>query len=816
MAVLPALALAAAVSAQAYEPDAAAFEASVKPFLTKSCVLCHNSKMKTGGLDLEAFPTAASIAQDSHAWEKVLGKLRSHEMPPVGLPRPDETEVAAVTAWIEKELDRADLERPPDPGRVTARRLNRTEYDNTIRDLLGLDLRPAQDFPQDDSGYGFDNIGDVLSISPLLMERYMNAAEKVSRAALFGVPAAKPTLVKLTARTGKVQPSTTPLFDYDKTGLTLANAVTATFRAPVAARYVFRALLGGARPLGSEAVEVALWVDGVQVAAQVVDPAGAPSFDELQQELIGQRADFTVRLAAGDHTIAASILHLYDGLPVSYGGPNPSHRPVPAPPEFKPPKDSEKVEEARKKFEARVAEVKPANEARVGRIEALGPYDPRVGPSEDSLKRIYVCGHLTGKHHPGCARAIVAAFARRAYRRPVTPEELEPYLSLADSVQKQGDSFAEGIALAMEAILVSPDFLFRIERDRPASDGRGFEPLSDYELASRLSYFLWASMPDDELLRSADRHDLATPEVLGAQVRRMLADPRSSALVEAFGGQWLRFRALESITPDRDRFPSFDNNLRISMQRETELFFESIVREDRSILDFIDAPYTFLNERLALHYGIPGVKGPEFRRVELQGTERSGVLTQASVLTVSSYATRTSPVLRGKWVLQNILNAPPPDPPAGTPRLDEATVGASASLRKQMEAHRTNATCAACHARMDPLGFGLENYDAIGAWRTDDGKFKVDATGALPDGRSFQTPADLKAILKGDKDAFAECVSEKLLTYALGRGLERYDKRTVKAITGRLAAADYRFSALVLEIVNSLPFQMRRGEPPPS
>jgi len=319
-------------------------------------------------------------------------------------------------------------------------------------------------------------------------------------------------------------------------------------------------------------------------------------------------------------------------------------------------------------------------------------------------------------------------------------------------------------------------------------------------------------MPDDELLRAADRKSLRKPEVLAAQVRRMLKDDKASALAVAFGGQWLQFRALESVAPDRDRYPDFDNNLRLSMRHETELFFENVVREDRSILDFIDGKYSFLNDRLARHYGVPGITGPEFRRVDLAGTHRSGVLTQGSVLTVSSYATRTSPVLRGKWILENVLNAPPPDPPAGTPRLDEATVGASASLRQQMEAHRTNPNCAACHARMDPLGFGLENYDAIGAWRTTDAKFPVDASGVLPDGRTFQGPDDLKVILKSDRDAFAECITEKLLTYALGRGLERYDKRTVKAITGRLAERDYRFSALVVEIVSSLPFQMRRAE----
>jgi hypothetical protein len=409
-------------------------------------------------------------------------------------------------------------------------------------------------------------------------------------------------------------------------------------------------------------------------------------------------------------------------------------------------------------------------------------------------------------------RRIVTSLARRAYRRPVSPGEVAPLVRLASTARNQGDSFEEAVSLAVQAILVSPDFLFRIEKDRAADPDTG-HLIGPHELASRLSYFLWASMPDEELMRCADAQALRRPQVLAAQVRRLLKDEKSRALVEAFGGQWLQFRALESVTPDRERFPSFDNNLRLSMRRETELFFETIVREDRSILDLLDARYTFLNERLARHYGIAGVTGPEFRRVDLALVgRRSGVLTQASVLTVSSYATRTSPVLRGKWILENLLAAPPPDPPAGTPRLDEARIGASGSLRQQMEAHRTNATCAACHSKMDPLGFGLENYDAIGAWRSEDGKHPIDASGSLPDGRSFRGPDDMKTILKGDRDAFAVAITEKMLTYALGRGLERYDKRTVKAIAGRLAARQYRFSALVEEIVKSPPFQMRRGD----
>ncbi|PYV07416.1 MAG: hypothetical protein DMG07_28970, partial [Acidobacteria bacterium] len=378
--------------------------------------------------------------------------------------------------------------------------------------------------------------------------------------------------------------------------------------------------------------------------------------------------------------------------------------------------------------------------------------------------------------------------------------------------EHEGESFEKGIQLALQAVLVSPHFLFRIERDPEPNDPRAVHPIGEHELATRLSYFLWSSMPDDELSRIADEGRLRQPGVLDAQVRRMLLDPKAHALVENFAGQWLQIRNLDAVKPDPERFAGFDEELRAAMRRETELFFEVIVREDRSILDFIDGKFTFVNERLARHYGIAGVTGSEFRRVALKGPERSGVLTQASVLTVSSYANRTSPVLRGKWLLENFLNAPPPPPPPDVPNLKEEAIGSAASLREQLEKHRSNPTCASCHSRMDVLGFGLENYDAIGAWRAREGKFRVNASGTLPGGKRFRTPAELKAILKADREAFSQCLTEKMLTYALGRGLERYDSPVVEEIARRLAKREYRFSALVLEIVNSLPFQQRRGD----
>jgi hypothetical protein len=376
--------------------------------------------------------------------------------------------------------------------------------------------------------------------------------------------------------------------------------------------------------------------------------------------------------------------------------------------------------------------------------------------------------------------------------------------------QKDGGSFDQGLALAVQAILVSPDFLFRIERSA-AAGGDTAAPIGAHDLASRLSYFLWSSMPDEELLNAADRGVLRDPGVLAAQTRRMIKDPKSAALVQSFGGQWLQFRGLESVRPDLERFPEFDDYLRLSMRRETELFLQSIISEDKSVVELLSAKYTFLNERLARHYGVPGISGPEFRRVDTTGTPRTGILGQGSVLTVSSYPTRTSPVLRGKWILANLLNAPPPDPPAGTPRLDEATISKGASLRQQLEAHRTGTTCSACHSRMDPLGFGLENFDGIGEWRTTDGKFPVDPTGQLPDGHKFSGPTELGAILEKEPDLFARALTVKLLTYALGRGLEPGDRATVRTIARRVAADDYRFSSIITQIVQSPQFQMREG-----
>jgi hypothetical protein len=691
-----------------------------------------------------------------------------------------------------------------DPGRVTARRLNRAEYNNTIRDLLGVDVRPADDFPQDDSGYGFDNNGDVLSLSPVLMEKYVATAEKLARLAVFGAGPMAPTVTRLRSDGRRVRDARVVPAEYDVTGLSLPNAFHAVHRVPVDGEYSIRVVLGGVRPARSAPITVTLWIDQREVRHITHDPEASASFGVDRQDFGGQTVDFKIPLTAGDRWIAVAIPRIYEGLPARYNGVNPSTRPPFDSAQGKPAKpDPENV---------------PLNGVRVGSIEIAGPFSHDPGPSRASIDKIYTCGHGAGQHRGWCAVRIVADLARRAFRRPISQRELDKYVALVRTASQQEGSFREGLAVGIQALLVSPDFLFRVERPLRASGprtARSVEQITQRQLAARLSYFLWASTPDPELRRAADHGTLKDPNVLAAQVRRMLRDPKSQALAEHFAGQWLQVRALESMTRDRDRFPDFEDYLRLSMRRETEMFVEHIVRDDRSILDFLDARYTFLNERLARHYGVAGVSGPEFRRVDLNGSPRAGVLTHGSVLTVSSYATRTSPVLRGKWILETLLNTPPPEPPADVPNLDEAAINSAAAMREQLEAHRKNPTCAACHRRMDPLGFGLENFDAVGAWRSHDTDRPIDASGVLPDGRTFSGPDELRGILASDPQAFARALTARLLTYALGRGLEPYDAATVRQIASRLPHYDYKFSGLVLEIVNSVPFRSRRGAQAP-
>ena len=786
--------LAATAALVAANPvDQAGFQSSVQPFMAKACYGCHNAKLASGGLDLHLYGTTEAVAKDRQRWELILDKLRSGQMPPPGMPRPPQAGLNAATAWISTELDREDSLIQPDPGHTTARRLNRTEYNNSIRDLLGVNSNPAAEFPPDDSGYGFDDIGDVLSVSPSLMEKYVSAAEKVARAALCGAPKMQPTLVKLEPWYVDFDTTKGVKTDYDLTGLSLPSALHVMHRFPVEGDYELAGLLRGNRPIGSEPIQVAFWVDGKQVRTL---PYSVPASGEVS----GVRNEFRVHVPAGEHMLSASILKIYEGLPVSFKGPNPSKLPPPAPRRGRAGANAPSNDEASAGGGAAVGFF-------VSNLEIVGPYDQVTGASEASRKKIFVCGDQT----PACAKKIVSHLAGQVYRRPATAREVTQLAGLVALAQQNGDSFQEGLCLAIERMLISPSFLFLIEQNRKNEQVPGPRPVGEYELASRLSYFLWGSTPDDELLRLAGERKLCKPEVLAAEVKRMLRDPKSQSLTDDFGGQWLQFRALESHEPDRKKFQQYTEYTRMSIAKETELFFANIVHEDRPITDFLNAKYTFLNDRLADFYGIPGVRGAEFRKVDLSGSNRQGVLTQASVLTVSSYANRTSPVIRGKWVLENILNSPPPPPPPDVPTLDEAAVGTTLSMREQLEKHRANAVCASCHSRMDPLGFSLENFDAIGQWRSKDGKFPIDATGQLPDGRKFEGAGGLADVLMSNPDAFSKALTEKMLTYALGRGIEPFDRPAVKKIVSDLAANQYRFSSLVMGVVNSFPFQESRS-----
>jgi len=739
-------------------PAADEFSSSIRPFLTRNCQGCHNAKNKTGGLAVDQLTSAATLTTHADEWEKILRKVKTGEMPPVGFPKPAPAIASRFTAWAETELDRLAAQRP-DPGRVTAHRLNRTEYNNAVRDLLAVDFTPADDFPADDAGYGFDNIADVLSLPPLLMEKYLSAAGKVSRQAL-GLVKVSPALDKYTTdrrRSQRVRIS-------DDLPFGTRGGLIVKHRFPADGDYLMRIRLSGQFDKSIPAPLLDLRLDGVRLKL-FETPI---SMEEEEEEK--RRFELRVPVTAGRHEVAVTFLE-----------------------------ETWKTEDVAPKL------------LNVDFVEIGGPFNPKPNLNSPSRQRIFTCREQT----EACAQTILSGLARKAYRRPVTITENAALMRFFRMGRQDGGTFDAGVQLALKSMLVSPNFLFRMEQaGLPAKVGEmSVERVTDLDLASRLSFFLWSSLPDNELLTLATQKKLREPAVLRAQVKRMLADSKSRALVSNFAGQWLHLRNLSQIKPDPDKFPEFDPELRESLGRETELFFEAVMREDRSVVDFLDGPFSYLNERLAKYYGIKGVEGSRFRRVALTGDQRSGVLTQGSILTVSSYPTRTSPVIRGKWILENFLAAPPPPPPPNVPELKTEEIGATASMRQQLEQHRANPACASCHARMDVIGFSLENYDAIGRWRTQDGKFPIDASGTL-NGVQLNGPADLKALLRSRQDEFIGCLTEKLLTYGLGRGLERADKPVVRSISRNLARDDYRFSSLVMGIVESLPFQMRRAPAP--
>ncbi|MBY0506509.1 MAG: DUF1592 domain-containing protein [Bryobacteraceae bacterium] len=744
------LGLVFATTAAGQLPDRA-FEQAVQPVLAKHCAGCHQDRLASGGFNATPYMKAASLSQRDD-WERIVQRLRTGEMPPKGAPAPTAAEAQSLIRFVEGEFAKADKLVKPDPGRVTARRLNRAEYSNTIRDLLGVDFRADRDFPSDDSGHGFDNIGDVLTISPILMEKYLTAAERIAARAIGADPLPQKPLE----------------FEYHAKDKTIRrpnrSSIEATHRVEWEAEYIVRLGLPGERAAGAAPVKLGFWMDGKLLTTKMVEtkPSGLVYFNPYSAE------ELRVALPEGDHTFRAGFIddEFVKGL-----------------------SEKDAYSDKRNKF--------------LNSMTFVGPFAAKG--ERPSRKKLLICD----PNLPGCTTRILTSIARRAYRRPVTRAEvasLERFVTLAKA---DGQSAEQGIQLALQAMLVSPHFLFRIERD-PAPGV--VHPVTDLDLASRLSYFLWSSMPDEELLALAEAKQLRPK--LDAQIQRMLKDDKAVALADNFAGQWLETRNLDQVKPDPKKFPEWSPDLRDAMKTETRLFFQHLLRENRPLTEFLDANYTFLNDRLAAHYGVPGVEGPEFRQVTFSTPERGGILSHASVLTVSSYPTRTSPVIRGKYVLQNILGTPPPPPPPDVPALDEASVGNAGSLRQQMEKHRSSPVCASCHSRMDVLGFGLENYDGTGKWRTRDGKFDIDASGTLPGGKTFQSPAELRTLLKDNAPEFSRCLTEKMLTYALGRGLERYDRKTIEEINQRVIGSGYRFESLVREIVHSLPFLERRGESP--
>jgi Protein of unknown function (DUF1592)/Protein of unknown function (DUF1588)/Protein of unknown function (DUF1585)/Protein of unknown function (DUF1587)/Protein of unknown function (DUF1595) len=754
--------------------------------VTKYCVTCHNERLKTANLLLDK-ADADQIANSADTWERVAVQLRSRAMPPVNMPRPDNATYDAVATWLETGLDRAAAARP-NPGRpADLHRLNRTEYANAVRDLLGVEIDPSSLLPPDAQAYGFDTNGDALGIEPALLDRYLTAAAKIARVAV-GDPTMRPAFERYTAVKGNSNEQTW-LWQTERLGESFSlgsrGGIAARHYFPVDGEYVLRVRLlqtyaGVIRGLNTPTT-IEIRVDGVRVGLFTIGAATEKPEDA------DERLQVRVSLKAGLRQVLATIAKSED---IKAEGLGPARVPI----------------------WNREGDV-PTAELSISSLLIGGPYNGRVPVDSPSRQRIFVCLPASASEDVSCATRILSTIARRAYRRQVTSDDVQTLLGFYQRARAEG-TFDAGIRAALERLLVSPDFLFRIEAD-PAGVAPGTAyRLSDVEIASRLSFFLWSSIPDDELLDLATRGKLREAGVLDQQVRRMLAEPRArAALVDNFFGQWLQTRNVWLLTPDANtKFPWFDDNLRTSFVRETELFLDDQLKADRGIAELLDADSTFLNEQLARHYGMSGVYGSHFRRVTLADENRWGLLGKASVLAVTSYPTRTSPTIRGKWLLENILAAPvPPPPPNTNTNLDESKIGKSASVREMLEQHRANPVCASCHARMDPIGFSLENFDAVGQWRTTDGEAAINATGVLLDGTKVDGPAALRRALLAQKEQFVRTVTGKLLTYAVGRQMEYSDAPAIRSIVRAAAADDYRWSSTILAIVKSTPFQMRRS-----
>lgn len=726
------------------EPDPAAalsYADQIRPLMMKYCGECHQGDKAEAGIAIDLLTEAKAGTVDRSKWKKIHTQVANKIMPPVDEAQPTDDERNQLTAWINARALTVQCSGPVFPGRVTVRRLNRAEYNNTIRDLFGIDFQPAATFPADDTGYGFDNIGDVLTLPPVLLERYLEAAEQITHRAILA-------------------PDEDFLREVSKDGRVLASTDEARheFDFPADGDYFLRVKVY-ADQAGDELAKMALRLDGKDLEEYEIKAANAGETQTIEKR---------ISATSGKKNVGAAFLNDYY-----------------------------------KQLDGKAED----RNLHIVSIAVAGPIGKLAGEPPESHRRIMIAQPESPAEIEAAARKILGRIVPLAWRRPVPDEELDRLAGLVRRVTDDSASFERGVQTALQAVLVSPRFLFRIEED-PES---GIRDLDAYELASRLSYFLWASTPDEALLESARTGLLTQPAELERQTRRLLADPRSRSIVDNFASQWLQLRSLANVSPNPRRFPKFTKELRIDMRRETEMLFETILQEDRSIIEFLSADYTFVNQRLAELYKIEGVTGDEFRRVTVDPEQRGGLLGQASILTVTSNPTRTSPVKRGKWILENLLAAPPPPAPANVPPLKESTrrEPIELTLKERMAQHRNNPACAACHQLMDPLGFGLENYDAIGTWRTSDGFADVDATGDLPDGRHFSGPRELRSILLERSDDFRRCFTERLLTYALGRGLEYFDECAVRQIVEFSKGHEDKMSAYVLGIVNSPAFRQR-------
>ena len=743
-------------------------------FVDEYCLSCHDEDNKKGGLALDTI-AAHELVKHPDVWEKVVRKLRARQMPPVGKDRPDDPTYDTVVRYLETSLDRAAAAHP-NPGRTaTIRRLTRTEYRNAVRDLLALDVDVNALLPADESSYGFDNV-TVGDLSPTLLDRYVSAAEKISHLAL-GRPSKSPG-----GETIRVPPDLTQEGHLEGLPIGTRGGAVLPYTFPLDGEYEIQIRLTRDRDEHVEGLtdthEVELLLDKARLQVFTVKPPQG----ELLHATADQHLKIRVPVQAGPHVVGVAFLK----------------------------KPSLLQETARQPYQAHFNSYRhPRIQPAVYSVSIVGPYDAKSSGDTPSRRRIFVSQPAAAAEDDRSAKLILASLMRRAYRRPVTDADLQGPLALYRKARADGD-FDAGIEMALSAVLVSPHFLFRIEQDPAGAAPGTVYRVSDLDLASRLSFFLWSSIPDDELLNVAIAGKLHEPVVLERQVRRMLADARSEALITNFASQWLHLRNLESITPDMRLFPDFDDNLRKAFLSETELFFESILREDRSVLDLLRANYTFVNERLARHYGMPHVYGTRFRRVTLdEGTERGGLLRQGSILTVTSYATRTSPVVRGKWILDNLMGVPPPPPLPDVPALKDNTVDGNLSVRKRLAEHRSNAVCASCHNLMDPLGLSLEKFDAVGRRRDVEAGIPIDAAGGLPDGSKFADVEGLENALLRRPELFVGTVAEKLMIYASGRGLEYYDAPAIRTIVRDARTKNFRLSSIILGVVQSQPFQMR-------